>query len=254
MAIMINNSGQKKFFTAAMPTGWAATHVDPLIDKGVKFVIEFTAVGAEYEGKTLKVQLPCTTTQMMNKEGPLVQSAQQKVAQFVGEIANGVAGGKPISDYEQVINNQQQVTTAADLLHIIESVTQAVPPQVKATPTTVPKPVAKTVHLREAKAVGQKVFGTSSGSVYTAIAIGPRVNLAARLSDGSLSIRAEFNNPKTSDLASLQALGMTKGSDTHYSSHMKVGGVPVGRIIGALLMDCGELEFTQKLTNIKQFK
>jgi hypothetical protein len=260
MAIMSNNSGQKKFFDAGMPQGWAATHVEPLTAAGVKFKIEFTAVAAEYNGQEWKVQLPCTTTQMMNKEGPLVQTAQQKVATFVGEVAQKVAGSDtvpgassssgltPAEEYIKAMKEAKELGIEADAADLV-----AAKPDI-AKPTTAP--TGKTVHLRDAKAVGQKVFGTSSGSVYTAIAIGPRVNIAARLSEGSLSVRAEFhpNNIKSSDLAALQSLGMTKGSASHYSAHMKLGGVPIGRIIGALLMDCGDLEFTAKLGSIKEFK
>lgn len=111
------------------------------------------------------------------------------------------------------------------------------------------KPVDAVIHLKDAKAIGQKVHGTSTGSVYYTIAVGEHVKIAARLSGGgSVSIRTEWQgNLPQAETKKLETAGVImKGN--YGSVHFDAAGVPVAKIIGAFLMDTG-LAWQQVVTN-----
>jgi hypothetical protein len=116
-------------------------------------------------------------------------------------------------------------------------------------PVVLPEGVVK---LRDAVQVGQKVAGTDPASIYTVMAINPRVKLAARIKGSKISIRAEFDNALNDELMALHNLGMTE-HDTHFSVHMGGDGVPPGRIIGAFLFDCG-ITFDQQIKNVTELQ
>lgn len=92
------------------------------------------------------------------------------------------------------------------------------------------KPVAGTIQLRDAKAVGQKVHGTSGGSVYHTVAYNNRVKLAARIykATGTVSLRAEWLGATPDELKHLSDAGLTMKSD-YASMHLQLGEVPMGR-------------------------
>lgn len=107
------------------------------------------------------------------------------------------------------------------------------------------QPIDKVIPLREAQALGQKVLGTSMGSVYYCIALNERVKVAARIYEsGSISIRTEWQGEPSAtpglpgDLTLLEQSGVQlKG---HYGSiHFDAAGVPVSRVVGAFLIGTG---------------
>lgn len=103
-----------------------------------------------------------------------------------------------------------------------------------------PKPVPEVIALKDAKALGQKVHGTSQGSVYHTIAIGDQVKLAARIvTGGMISIRAEWTGQPTDvDLKRLADSGASvKGN--YASIHVDPQDVPLPRVIGAFLVGTG---------------
>lgn len=102
-----------------------------------------------------------------------------------------------------------------------------------------PKPVPSVVPLRQAAAIGQKVKGTSNGSVYYCVAVGEHVRLAARIhKGGTISIRAEWDGTPTEDLKKLQESGLQmKGG--YGSMHLDAQGVPHGRVIGSFVLGTG---------------
>lgn len=112
-----------------------------------------------------------------------------------------------------------------------------------------PKPVPSVIALREAKAIGQKVKGTSAASVYHCVAFNERVRIAARIyHTGSVSIRAEWNKDITPvEMKKLEesGLGMKSG---YASMHLDAGGVPVGRVIGAFVLGTG-ISWTDAVMN-----
>jgi hypothetical protein len=100
------------------------------------------------------------------------------------------------------------------------------------------KPVPQVLNLREAKAVGQKVRGTSNGSTYTTIAVGDRIKIAAKLTGGKASIRAEWEGATPDELKRLEAAGLDMKSD-YASMHLEKGEVSLAKLIGGFLMDTG---------------
>lgn len=89
------------------------------------------------------------------------------------------------------------------------------------------------IALRDAKAIGQKVKGTSGGSVYNAVAIGP-VNFAVKFTATNCSIRAESNVMTAQLKKKLKDAGFTDNGG-YLSMHMKLNGVNAMRAIGAVL-------------------
>ena len=106
-------------------------------------------------------------------------------------------------------------------------------------PKPTAKPVSSVIKLREAQALGQKVKGTSTGSVYYCIALNERIRLAARIyAAGSISIRAEWDGATVDELSKLEESGMHVKSD-YASIHLNAEGVPPARVIGAFVTGLG---------------
>jgi hypothetical protein len=128
------------------------------------------------------------------------------------------------------------------------------PPAPKKKPA---KPTTKSVsviNLRDATDIGQRVNGTSAGSVYTVIALNDTVKIAARVMGVKISIRAEFSKPEyDNELNSLASMGLSLSNGPHgsyMSAHMQADDCSPGRVIGAFLFDCG-IEFTHQMHNFK---
>jgi len=103
----------------------------------------------------------------------------------------------------------------------------------------VPKPVSQVIDLKDAKAIGQKVHGTSLGSVYHVIALTEKVKVAARLNaTGAISLRAEWTGEAADAQKKLAHIGMSMKSG-YASWHLDAAGVPFARVIGAFLLDTG---------------
>jgi len=105
---------------------------------------------------------------------------------------------------------------------------------------TVAKPVPQVIQLKDAQAVGQKVRGTSSGSVYYCVAVSDHVRVAARIqSGGTVSIRAEWDGHPTEDLKKLKDFGMQMKGSNYGSMHLDSSQVPYANTVGAFLLGCG---------------
>ena len=115
-------------------------------------------------------------------------------------------------------------------------------------PVGKPKPTSGVIHLRDAKAVGQKVHGTSHGSVYHCIALNERIRVAARVfSGGQISVRAEWDNATPSELERLKEAGFSmKGA--YASIHLNSENVPHARVIGSFIIGLG-IEWQDALFN-----
>jgi ribosomal protein L7/L12 len=140
---------------------------------------------------------------------------------------------------------------AAAALKVVGVKTQVVEPiHVTATmnaPVT-EKPLPTVVKLRDAKALGQKVFGTSPGSVYHCVALNPRIRVAARIyKAGAISIRVEWDGPEPSELELLKAAGLSMKKD-YASIHFNPEGVPAARCIGAFVLGTG-LQWSHAIIN-----
>ena len=101
------------------------------------------------------------------------------------------------------------------------------------------KPVDAVIDLKAAQALGQKVHGTSTGSVYHTIALTDHVKVAARIiPGGSISIRTEWTDSPKDELKKLEESGVIM-KQGYGSIHFDPQGVPVQRIIGAFLVGTG---------------
>jgi len=131
-----------------------------------------------------------------------------------------------------------------------------------ATPAATPLTVAEVlknkasngiVSLKEAKALGQKVKGTSPGSVYYCVAYNDRVKVAARIyTKGTISVRAEWSLPTNDEMARINESGMNVQLNKGYASvHFQLCDVPAPRVIGAFLMGIG-ITWTEAVINAGQ--
>lgn len=94
------------------------------------------------------------------------------------------------------------------------------------------------VKLRDATALYQPVYGSSSGSRYFAVALSDGLNLAARFASHQLSVRAEGSDLKTHK-AALQKIGF-KNCEEYCSIHLSgVDDLLAKKAMGSLLMAVG---------------
>lgn len=116
------------------------------------------------------------------------------------------------------------------------------PPASVAVESQFKKPVNQVIDLKAAQALGQKVHGTSSGSVYHTIAISEHVKVAARIyKSGSISIRAEWDGQPDAvkaELKKLEESGLQMKAG-YGSIHFDAQEVPLQRVIGAFLVGTG---------------
>lgn len=88
------------------------------------------------------------------------------------------------------------------------------------------------VKLAKATMLDQQVFGTSSGSIYHVVAIGPRLRMAIRSAATSLSVRVEGPLNQVERQA-LIALNFTDNG-SYLSSHLALNTIPAHRVLGCL--------------------
>lgn len=114
-----------------------------------------------------------------------------------------------------------------------------------------PKPTSEVVKLKDARALSQKVRGTSTGSVYRVAAVG-KVNIAIREQSGTVSVRAEFQDKANqSTIDKLTSIGFTEGA-SYLSMHISLtNGAPAMRVVGSILIGAG-IEFEQVATTSEQ--
>lgn len=169
------------------------------------------------------------------------QAAMATLAQALTDLGCGVTLSPAASGYQMNDVLSPTVSTAATTTTFTTdaSTSTGTGPWVTIPFPAKPKPVPTVVPLREAKAIGQKVKGTSQGSVYHCVALNARVRVAARVhKTGSISIRAEWENATASELEKLQAAGLVMKHD-YASLHMDAGQVPAARVIGAFMLGTG---------------
>jgi hypothetical protein len=179
------------------------------------------------------------------------------VAQAKQKVELSMAGGAEVGVELGVYPSLEAANLAAAPIMAAEGHVQLVPvnPPVVAPPQGVvgpgpyswAKPVDKVIDLKEAKALGQKVHGTSTGSVYHTVAFTDHVKVAARLyKSGSISIRAEWTDNPVGDLKLLAEAGLQM-KPNYGSIHFDAQDVPLPRVIGAFLLGTG-IEWTQVVT------
>jgi len=110
----------------------------------------------------------------------------------------------------------------------------------------------ETVELCNAQEVFQPVCGSSSESIYFAIAIGPTVNVGCRVKDGgSVSIRVEgpgLSHDKVRE--GLKDAGLKPATGGHWSLHMEISNEAlIKKAIGAVLYGMSQT-FTQVVGDV----
>lgn len=120
------------------------------------------------------------------------------------------------------------------------------------------QPVPGVVPLRDAKAMYQRVMGTSGGSVYVVVALASELKLAARMVGDGLSVRAEgdaLNYPETKVRLAQQGLVHKVAPTFNYmSGHYTCNAeAPPQKVLGAILLGSG-IAFDTPIPNINTFK
>lgn len=222
----------KESLTPAM-----ASKLDTLISSGAKLDLGFYSITVAKGDQHYSTKIAISTTSLMKGTAPkpATTSALGKIDTLLDEALAGFGSPQPM-----------------DLVLDFGEPTEA-------EPAVKPKPKAKKVSdlppsgpvkLRLASHLGQEVTGTSSDSTYRAVAISDRLNVAVRVHGSNISIRAE-GVPNAYEAGRLSALGFSKATGGHWSIHMECAGVPVSRIVGAVLMDLG-IEFELQIKNLKE--
>jgi|PlaIllAssembly_1097288.scaffolds.fasta_scaffold00037_9 hypothetical protein len=121
-----------------------------------------------------------------------------------------------------------------------------------------PEPSNDVIPLRDACAMYQRVKGTSSGSVYVAVALTDKLKIAVRVEGVQLSVRAEgaalddaLTVAKLTDQGlSLKAKPDFKYMSGHYPCTVEA---PANKVLGAILLGCG-IEFDTPLPKFNKVK
>lgn len=121
------------------------------------------------------------------------------------------------------------------------------------------QPVNAVVPLRDAKALYQRVVGTSPGSVYVVVAMSDTINVAAKM-DGpmALSVRVEGKGlDDAATVAKLQSQKLTlkiKETFKYMSQHYPCNDdAPPQKVLGAILLGSG-IEFNTPLPKVAKVK
>ena len=147
------------------------------------------------------------------------------------DTAVGPAMGTP--DTSEIVVDYSAADAVAMAIAKTKGITK------KSKPKSAP-PVGEPVHLKEATLLGQKVRGTSGGSVYTVIALSPRVKVASKVSGAQLSLRVEWTaDVKPAELDAIKQSG-ANWNGNYSSLHVDAGSESmIRRTVGAFLFGSG---------------
>lgn len=235
--------------------------VEVTVNTNAEYVVGFynVSVSFVYGGHKgdLSIELPATTTAIMKGQvDSVVLTTCQSMLRTMLEKVKAIATGDMIAPKKMpkigAIEALDEVGAAeAPPAKKPKASPFMVPPAVAAKPSPPQMPAAtgNVVKLSEALAVGQKVQGTSAGSIYHTVAVNDRVKIAMRLTSGKVSVRAE-GAPTKKEQECLSNVGMSNHGK-YWSMHLSLEDVPPARTVGALLMGMG-IEFDHQLTKFKE--
>lgn len=262
MALQINTgTGKKTLFSALLTNQGEPEDFQHICDLfNPEFVFGFYTLKATFNTPTgpvtRSVEFATSITALLKgTAGPSAMGAAKQV--LLKLMKTITTEGVPVipSESVQSIAKTEAPQSASDAFKAMLKAKVAkidnyetLPPEpvVKAKPQA--KPKNEVVLLRDAKALLQPVFGTSTGSVYYACAISERVRVAVRLVNDSVSLRAE-GNPSKEEAALLQAAGLSNHGK-YWSMHLNCNNVPPKRAVGAFLMGLG-IDFDETITTVK---
>lgn len=226
-----------------------------LVDSGVVFKIGFFTIAADWKGKIAQITLPVTTTVIMkNQASPQeLHLVALKMKDWLDDLTKEVDKVVVNASLQAVpLALGEQNFIAADVPSMSHNVAKKPFKTAKsakqAEVTQADMPTDTPVKLADAKYVGQKVRGTSAGSVYHTVAVGA-VNLAMKRSGTDLSVRVEGQfNPKL--VHALKTSGFSV-KDGYCSLHLSVGPDYMPRVVGSLLFNVGEhAAFTDQIQGV----
>lgn len=219
--------------------------------------VVISEVASQGPTKLLMVGITASTASIL----PIIKVVQSLTGKSLTEakhLVEGVSQQGMQATEVAVYGSQYEASKAAKLLHAVGVVAKLEPAAgpipvaavkewaaaAKPVPATTPwpatvKPVPSVIDLKHAAALGQKVHGTSPGSVYYCIALSEHVKVAARLNKGgAVSIRAEWTDNPTGELQKLQEAGVQMKKE-YGSIHFDASGVQLQRVVGAFLVGTG---------------
>lgn len=207
--------------------------------KDVKFV-------AKASGNVIgHVSFPVSVASLMKPD--CAQSTKQVVLGQVNKVLEAVLanGAMPVEG-----EPGPMLVTPEDIQHKVK-VKQPEPTPAATAGNKPALPVAEVlkmapVPLKDATRLYQPVHGTSQGSVYYVVALGPDAALAARITGHNVSIRAERVTPK-GEKALLPMKIEKKGA--YMSAHLKAVKSSPTRVVGAVLLGSG-LEWVTPTPNL----
>jgi hypothetical protein len=146
------------------------------------------------------------------------------------------------------------VAKVSAAMQLVEEVVKPVQEALEALPVSKGNPVNDVVPLSAAKALYQRVLGTSPGSIYVVVGItdDAMVKVAARITNDNLSVRVEGSlSDKARERFLSQGLDYKKDyMSGHFQCNPKVN---ADRVIGAILMGTG-LEFSTPLPSMEKVR
>ncbi len=264
MPMSITMLGKDEFFHKVLsPEGFMM--YGHLLADGVKFTTELYTIKAEKGVKGWQVNLPVVVTTLLKTTA----SAQSELAcnmvnEFVSKLYQVVL--PEVTKPQEPTIHEAPIKTAAEFFEKAEDIKKeaseievslgellkkklADAKTVAPIPDPVPVPPkakilsdgkikAGVIPLCDAEVVGQKVRGTSNGSVYIAVAVNPRVKLAARVKGSSISLRVECKDGVTEK--EMDAIkGLLQWHGNYGSTHFEAGNIPVQRVLGAAIYGMG---------------
>lgn len=251
MAIKMN-VGIPKFFQHVLP---ASTYVkfEALCSIGVSFDIALFAVAAKFNTNYSNLNLPSSTSNLMKAKPKDMASyspesiAAKKINDWVdalysdmiaGPAADLTGGPKVVPVVSSGTNKVIEVDYSA-----AESVAMAIEKTKGITKKSKPvkaAPKSEPCALRDATVLGQKVKGTTPGSLYTVIALSPRVKVASKVSGAQLSLRVEWSDDaKKEEIDAIKSSG-ANWSTNYASLHVDAGSeAMIRRTVGAYLFGTG---------------
>lgn len=264
MALSVSVIGKDEFWDKVL-TASRLLMRQKLLDLGVKFTTELYTIKAEKDSKVWQVNLPVVVTTLLKfgEKTPPVELAETMVNQFISKLYDvlcdepvdtmppGLKKANPVgatslgellkAKLATSMNNVKE-EKGAEASFTAESMQNPEPAPEVPSPhnhKTFPEKKVKpgVIPLVEAETVGQKVRGTSSGSVYRAIALNKRVKLAARIKGSAVSLRVECNNATDEELTAIKSVVQWHGS--YGSTHFEAGSIPMKRVLGAVIYGLG---------------
>jgi hypothetical protein len=214
--------------------------ISVLKQNGVIFGVDFFTVTAKWtasDGSTVMMTsdaLPINTTAVMKslKHDNGLKPVRVTIGAFVTLVAQKHSALNGVISYPAPNVPSAALPTSSAAEPSKEVVSKAV--------------LNKTVKLANAKYLGQAVFGTSAGSIYRVVGLGPRIRMAIRVLGHKLSVRFE-GKLSQSEIEVITSMGFSAGvtsGDTYWSSHFTCTEVPASRVLGSIIYT-PTLVFTQ---------